>query len=59
MQCCCYSVVQKAESQETMSMRQDSVADGPEENNGCSLDSRSTARISLQEWARRVLQIPR
>ena len=39
MQCCCYSEVPKAESQETMSMRQDSVADGPQENNGCLLDS--------------------
>ena len=59
MQCCCYSEVQKAESQETMSMRQDSLADGPQENNGCTLDSRSTARISVREWARRVSQIPR
>ena len=59
MQCCCYSEVKKAESQEPMSMRQDSVADGPQENNGCSLDSRSTARISVQELARRVSQIPR
>ena len=59
MQYCCYSEVQKADSQETMSMRQDSVADGPQENNGCSLESRSTARISVQEWARRASQIPR
>ena len=58
MQCCCYSEVQKAESQETMSMRQDSSADGSQENNGCMLDSRSTARISVREWARRVSQIP-
>ena len=47
MQCCCYNEVQNAESQETMSMRQDSLADGPQENNGCTLDSRSTA-----QWAR-------
>ena len=59
MQCCCYSEVQKAESQETMSMRQDSLADGLQENNGCTLDYRSTARISVREWARRVSQIPR
>ena len=57
MQCCCYSEVRKAESQETMSMRQDSVGDGPQENNGCSLDSHSTAPISVQEWARRASQI--
>ena len=49
MQCCCYSEAQKAESQETMSMKQESVADGPQEYNCCSLDSRSTARISVQE----------
>ena len=49
MQCCCYSEVQKAESQETMSMSQDSVADGSQENNGCLLDSRSMACISVQE----------
>ena len=54
MQCCCCSEVQNAKSQETMSMRQDGVADGPQENNGCSLDSRFTARISVQEWGRRV-----
>ena len=59
MQCCCYSEVQKAESQETMSMRQDSSADGPQEDNGCALDSRSMAHISVREWARRVSQIPR
>ena len=59
MQCYCYSEVQKAKSQKTMSMRQDSVADGSQENNGCSLDSHSMASISVQEWARRVLQIPR
>ena len=41
MQCCCYSEVQKAERQETISMKQDSVAHGPREINGCSLDSRS------------------
>ena len=58
MQCCCYSEVQKAESQETMSMRQDSLADGPQENNGCTLDSHSMAPICVREWARRVSQIP-
>ena len=41
-----------------MSMRQDSVADGVQENNGCMLDSRSTAHINVREWARRVSRIP-
>ena len=40
-----------AESQKTMLLSRDSVADGPSENTGCTLDSRSTARINVQEFA--------
>ena len=32
-------------------LSRDSVADGPSDNTGCMLDSLSTARINVQEWA--------
>ena len=52
MQCCCYGEVQRGlRARRQCLLGKDSVVEDPNDNKFCSLDSRSTARINVPEWA--------
>ena len=59
MQCCCYGEVQRGlRARRQCLLGKDSVVKDPCENEVCSLDSRSTARINVHEWASESIANP-
>ena len=59
MQRCCYSEVQRGlRARRQGLLGKDSVVVDPSENKVCSLDSHSTARINVHEWASESIANP-
>ena len=59
MQCCCYGEVQRGlRARRQCLLGKDSVVEDPSEKKVCLLDSHSTTRINVHEWASESIANP-